>query len=197
VKIYVEGGGHNPDTIVRCRQGFAEYCRKVAPNRQPRIIACGGRQQTFDRFKTEVERGKAGEQCALLVDSEGSVKPGIAPASHLHVRDGWNFTQLPQDRVFLMVQAMEAWFMADRNALAGYYGEGFRPNALPYDERNIEEIPKDDLERCLIKASRDTKTKEKYHKTKHAFALLGEIDPSKVQLGSPHAAAFHRFLRSL
>jgi hypothetical protein len=96
-----------------------------------------------------------------------------------------------------MVQAMEAWFMADRSALAEYYGEGFRVRALPSDELHIESIPKDDLEPALVNATRATKTKGEYHKTRHAFALLVAIDPDKVELGSPHAAAFNDFLRSL
>ena len=95
-----------------------------------------------------------------------------------------------------MVQAMEAWLLADRDALAAYYEEGFRPKRFPYDERRIEEIPKDDLEPSLICASVAT-TKGAYHKTRHAFALLAEIDPAKVQAGSPRAAAFNEFVRSL
>jgi hypothetical protein len=53
VRIYVEGGGDNPDTIKRCKEGFAKYCGKLAPpSKRPRIVACGGRQQAFDRFNT-------------------------------------------------------------------------------------------------------------------------------------------------
>ncbi len=197
-KIYVEGGGDNRDTIVRCKSGFAEYCKKVCPqNRRPAIVACGTRKDAFDRFKIAVEISKSGEQSALLVDSEGPVNPKVAPATFLHERDKWDFTQLPKNRVFLMVQAMEAWFMADRSALAEYYGEGFRVRALPSDELHIESIPKDDLEPALVNATRATKTKGEYHKTRHAFALLVAIDPDKVELGSPHAAAFNDFLRSL
>lgn len=96
-----------------------------------------------------------------------------------------------------MVQAMEAWFLADRAALMAYYGQGFRINALPGDERHVEAVQKGDLEPSLVKASHSTRTKGDYDKTTHAFALLLEIDPAKVEQGSPHAAAFHRFLRSL
>jgi hypothetical protein len=95
-----------------------------------------------------------------------------------------------------MVQAMEAWFFADRVSLAAYYGQGFRLNALPGDEHHIEAIPKDDLVPSLESASRDTKTKGQYHKTRHGFALLARIDPAKVEAGSPHAEALHRFLRA-
>ncbi|MBB5064288.1 DUF4276 family protein [Granulicella mallensis] len=197
IKIYVEGGGDNKDTIARCKQGFAEYCKKIAPaKQQPKIIACGGRDQAFTRFKTAVQNGKAGESCALLVDSEGPVRPDSPPAIYLQTHDGWNFAHLPGHQVFLMVQAMEAWFLADRNALIAYYGAAFRPNALPGDERHIETISKDDLEPCLVNASRATKTKGSYHKTRHAFALLAEINPDKVAAASSHAAALHNFIRS-
>jgi len=94
-----------------------------------------------------------------------------------------------------MVQAMEAWFLADRDALATYYGQGFRRNALPGDEQHIEAIRKDHLVPSLENASRDTKTKGQYHKTRHGFALLATIDPVKVEAGSPHAEVFHKFLR--
>lgn len=94
-----------------------------------------------------------------------------------------------------MVQAMEAWLLADRNNLAIYYGRNFRPDVLPYTERRIEEIPKDRLEPSLVDATKDT-SKGRYHKTRHAFDLLATVDPTKVEAGSPHAVAFHRFLRS-
>jgi hypothetical protein len=196
VTIYVEGGGNSSNTQSRCREGFAEYCKKAAPDRHLKIVACGGRKQAFDRFRTEAGRTKPDEFCVLLVDSEGLVKPNATPAIHLYERDKWDFASLPSKQVFLMVQAMEAWFLADRDALATYYGQGFRRNALPGDEHHVEAIPKDDLVRSLENASSNTKTKGQYHKTRHGFALLARIAPSKVEAGSPHAAAFHRFLRS-
>jgi hypothetical protein len=198
VTIYVEGGGDSDYTRARCREGFARYCEKIVPfNRRPKIVACGGRQQAFDRFKTAISVIKGNDQCALLVDSENPVRPDDNAANYLHVRDKWDFPSLQNHHVFLMVQAMEAWLLADRNALAAYYGIGFRPNALPGDERHIEAIPKNDMEPSLVQATQGTKTKGRYHKTRHAFDLLAEIDPSKVEAGSPHAQAFHRFLRSL
>lgn len=198
VKIYVEGGGDNSDTITRCKRGFAEYCKKLSPpTHLPAIIACGGRKQAFDRFRTAVENRKAGERYALLVDSEGPVAANATPVTYLGSHEGWNFVDLPENQVFLMVQAMEAWLLADRGTLAAFYQNGFRPNALRGDEHNVEVIPKNDLEKCLIDASRASKTKGPYHKTRHAFDLLAEIDPQKVESSSPHAAAFHKFLRSM
>lgn len=196
ITVYVEGGGNNSNTQSRCREGFAEYCKKAAPDRRVKVVACGGRKQAFDRFKTENNRSEPGEHCILLVDAEGPVKPGAEPATHLLERDRWDFSQLPTKQVFLMVQAMEAWFLADRDALATYYGHGFRRNALPGDNLHIEAIPKHDLVPSLENASRDTRTKGQYHKTRHGFALLARIAPDRVEAGSPHAASFHAFLRS-
>jgi Domain of unknown function (DUF4276) len=197
VKIYVEGGGDDEDTITRCRQGFATYCVKAAPGRnRPRIVPCGGRNQTFDKFKAAVGSSKAGDLCVLLVDSEGVVGAS-SPTAYLSSRDKWDFSRLQIHHVFLMVQAMEAWFLADREALAAYYDGGFLPNSLPGNATNVEAIRKDDLEPALKNATRKTKTKGEYHKINHGTALLALIDPKKVEDASPHAASFHKFLREL
>jgi hypothetical protein len=96
-----------------------------------------------------------------------------------------------------MVQAMEAWFLADRQVLAAFYDGGFLANSLPGSPRNVEAVLKDDLEHCLKHASVPTRSKGEYHKVKHGFALLGLIDPSEVEKGSPHAKRFNDFLRGL
>ena len=198
VTVYVEGGGNsNKDTTIRCREGFARYCKNVVSHTSsPRIVACGGRDQAFHRWKTELARSKSGDVCVLLVDSEGPVQNTLSPTSHLQASDGWRFSVSEIQRVFLMVQAMESWFLADRDALETYYGSGFRRRSLPGDEGHVEQIRKDDLEPSLVNATRDTK-KGPYHKTRHGFALLALIQPSKVEAGSSHAEAFHSFLRSL
>ena len=94
-----------------------------------------------------------------------------------------------------MVQSMEAWFIADQEALAKYYGRGFRTKSLP-PRRDIEAIPKADLVPALQQASKDT-TKGKYHKTAHGYALLAFIAPAKVRQKSPHAERFFRRLEVL
>lgn len=196
-KIYVEGGGDSESTLAQCRNGFTSYCAGVAgQGRRPKIVACGGRQQAFDRFKTAVQTGHDGEVLVLLVDAEGPVT-AKAPTEHLHARDGWVFPKLDGDCVFLMVQAMEAWFLADREALAAFYGDGFLARSLPGNPANIESVPKRDVGSALKHASKPTKTKGEYQKVKHGFALLALINPHNVEAASPHAARFHDFLRSL
>jgi len=81
---------------------------------------------------------------------------------------------------------MEAWFLADKDALAEYFKSGFNPNALP-GQTNVEEISKTDLESGLRNATRRCSSKGQYHKGHHSFALLGQIDPTKVMDASPYA----------
>ncbi len=181
VKVYVEGGGgrENKDASKRCNEGFASYCQKLAPaKRQPKFVACGGRQETFDRFSTAVRNGQTGEVFVLLVDAEGPVNSeapvtSATAAEHLHNRDGWDFPAINHHKVFLMVQAMESWFLADREALANFYDGGFLANSLPGSPKNVEAVLKDDLEPKLKHASEPTKTKGEYHKVKPPNLSLG------------------------
>jgi hypothetical protein len=83
-----------------------------------------------------------------------------------------------------MVQIMETWFLADREALATYYGNGFHAASLPGNPR-VEEIPKEDVLRSLREASRHTQ-KGPYHKTKHTAHILRKTNPDKVQAAAPH-----------
>lgn len=161
-----------------------------------RIVAGGGREQTFDKFRRAALGGRDGELAVLLVDSEGPVTADT-PAEHLHSHDSWDFTALANYKVFLMVQAMEAWFLADRDALATFYDGGFLPKALPGSARNVEIVRKADIEPALKKATRKTKTKGEYDKIDHGSVLLTRIDPAKVGNASAHAASFHEFLREL
>src|SRR5258707_6919846 len=86
-----------------------------------------------------------------------------------------------------MVQFMEALLLADREALARYYGQGYHTAALPGNP-NVEEVDKQTVLAKLDQATRHTMTKGVYHKTRHGFALLALIDPAKVVRVSPHAA---------
>ncbi len=189
IRIYVEGGGDRRALLAKCRQGFCEFLEKVMPpRRMPRIIACGTRRSAFDRFCTALSHYSE-TFCMLLVDSETAVAAGMGPWAHLKSRtgDGWNKpTGATDDHAHLMVQCMEAWFLADKDCLARYFGQGFNAGALPANP-NIEAISKADIYSGLKKATRNTKTKGKYQKGNHSFDILGKIDPQKVRQASPHA----------
>jgi hypothetical protein len=121
----------------------------------------------------------------LLVDSEDPVPEGLDAAAHLRKRDG-RTGPLLDGQVHLMVQCMEAWFLADILGLAAYYGNGFSEPALRANPR-IEQIPKKDLLDRLKRATQAT-SKGSYHKTRHGFAILERLEPSLVKQKSPFAA---------
>ncbi len=125
----------------------------------------------------------------LLVDSEEAVTV-TSPWDHLSRRKGDEWIRPPKtmdEDCHLMVQCMENWFLADAQALAAYFGQGFDPKALPADTRDVESFAKTDVYRALEHATQNCKTKGAYGKGQHSFDLLGRIDPVKVKASSERA----------
>ena len=152
----------------------------------PSVKACGGRHQTYKDFCAELNEADPDQFTVLLVDSEDPVAEGHSPWQHLRDRDGWQ--QPPNaddDSAHLMVQVMEAWFLADKDELAKYFGADFNENSLPANP-NIEAITKTDVLSDLESATRQCK-KGRYSKGSHSFDILASIDPNKVANASPHA----------
>jgi hypothetical protein len=193
IHIYVEGGGDQNLTLTKCRRGFSQFFKKVTEH-QPKIIACGSRMQAYNRFCTALAQ-YPDVFCILLVDSEAPVIDNMNVWRHLKLRDNWDCPESATDEnAHLMVQCMESWFLADKKTLATFYGQGFNPNALP-KQANIEKIHKNDVNQGLDAATRQTKTKGKYHKTRHGFDLLAQIDPGKVCQASEFAETLCAVLR--
>ena len=131
----------------------------------------------------------------LLVDSEGPVPKRRGTWSHLKACDHWGKPRgATDDDAHLMVQCMEAWFLADKDALASYFGSGYSGNAIPANP-NIEEVAKRDIENGLRNATRGC-PKGSHDKGRDSFAILGALDPQKVTTASPHADRLVRTLQS-
>jgi len=94
------------------------------------------------------------------------------------------------DHLYLMVQCMEAWFLADREAMRRFFDQGFQESALPAPTAPIESVGKEDLYARLKKATRDTKTKGAYGKGAHSFRLLATLDPKLISASCPGAMRF-------
>ena len=171
-RIYFEG-----DPALR--EGFRVFFSELATalGRQPRLIA--GEATAIADFLTGL-RKHPGALNILLIDSErpddGKLFESICQPRGIDVRS--------RNRVFWMVQCMEAWFLADAEALRKYYGKEFRENAVPGNPR-VEEISQKDVFEALKTATKDT-SKGRYHKTKHAPSLLKLIDPALVKQASAH-----------
>jgi hypothetical protein len=184
IAIYIEGGGDSRDGKVQLRLGFEALLvpQKTAARARRmrwRLVLCGGRHATFDAFQ-HATTAAGSEIVVLLVDAEDRVESSTPAgrAAHLAARDHWSLADLIAERVHLMTQCMETWIVADAETLAGYYGKGFHPGALP--KRSVlDGEPKAAVYEALETATRSTQ-KGSYGKIKHAGELLKRITPSVI-----------------
>lgn len=186
IRIYVEGGGNDAQTKTLLREGFNNFLRDlVAIARTKRIrwqiIASGPRNQALDDFLTALETHSDAFN-VLLVNSEEHVSK--SPWQHLEERDPWKIGSIDDEHCHLMVQMMEAWLVADPSALSRFYGRGFNENAVPKNP-NVEQIDKKTLLTALKDATRNT-SKGEYHKTRHGFRILEQLEVAKVRHAAPH-----------
>lgn len=211
--MYIEGGGNSKDQKAALRRGFdALFEPEKSKARDKRLslsfVCCGGRQEAYEAFLNELDKNPE-RISALLVDSETAIAPASVDraqdaqirVAHLRQKtgtdgrgqgDGWKLSDDLADRVHLMVQCMEAWIVADPEALAKFYGQKFKRNKLP-DRVNLEEESKADLFSKLDGATKETQ-KGNYAKIRHASELLGVIDPVKVSARCVRFTIFRQWL---
>jgi len=205
--IYVEGGGDNTHQKAELRIGLDTLLKtlKEAARKKRigwKLVPCGGRNAAYDAFISSLRTDPA-TISVLLVDSEESVPAEISNdeignargrVAHLTHRpqDRWDLTEADPERIHLMVQCMEAWIVADPDALAQFYGQRFARNVLP-TRQNLEDEPKPDIYDKLARATRNTQ-KGEYGKIKHASKLLERIDPSKVAQRCPRFSTLTQWL---
>lgn len=210
IEVFVEGGGHNTTLQAELRQGFdalfrAEKTRASERRVSLRFTCCGGRQEAYDAFMDSLNRRRK-KIGALLVDSETSIAPAsedLAVDAAIRVKhlrqksasdgrgqgDGWSLLNVQSERIHLMVQCMEAWIVADPDALAAIYKQNLNAKKLP-KRPNLEDEPKSDIYRKLESA-----TDGKYTKINDASKLLALIDPNKVSERCPRFSIFRDWLR--
>ena len=188
-KVYVEGGGRKA-LDRECRKAFRAFLSKagVVPNSVV-IEACGSRGEAYKTFSADFGKGLP---AILLVDAEGPVSTR-STWQHLKSNNNWDRPSgATDDQCHLMVQIMESWFLADVKTLESFFGRGFRRQTLRGNP-NIEDVPKEDVENRLKRASRDS-GKGRYSKGAHSFNILAMLDPEKIKKASPHA---NRFIEAL
>src|SRR5258706_1071505 len=150
IRLYIEGGGDSRDTKAFLRQGFSIFFGQIvqrARNKNVRwqLIMCGSRNSAFDAFRTSV-RQRPDTFHVLLIDAEGPVQ--ATPWDHLRQRGEWHGDGAHDEHCHLMVQTMEAWFVADIKVLVAFYGAGFNANHIPRNP-DVEHISKDQLRTSL------------------------------------------------
>lgn len=219
IYIYIEGAGDEDDselqlrprpgfrsgirsgkeTITGLRPGFIKFFQELydiaGENIKIFIVMCGSRRDAYEDFKTALESQPEAFN-VLLIDAESPVDATVTPWEHLRNRtedhpwilDAVNFDD---GQCQLMVQTMEAWFIADIDALREFYGEGFREDGierLMIQYQNVEQISKETLYIQLKTATRHSKNGkyEKRTKRTHAPKLLALLNVSRVRQVSPY-----------
>ena len=193
VRIFIEGGGSGEAPDMEFRQGWARFFAVAGLTGQmPKVVRGESRNRTFDKFSNELRKRIPDQVVLLLVDSEGPVAPGHTAWQHLQARDRWRRPPSAADSsAYLMVQFMETWFLADREALRRFFGPSFNENAFR-EWPNLESVPRDTVISALEQA-----TGARYRKGKVSFQLLERISPDRVAAACPHAKLLLDYLRAL
>ncbi len=201
VTLFIEGGGDSDPQHRAFRQNFHKLLSKAGfEGRKPHIAVCGGRGSAYDDFRNYPGVRPVGYGI-LLVDSETPVdeKNNSLPWEHLKLRKDGDWSQpagTENEQCHLMVQCMEAWFIADSKALKTFYGSHFKENKLP-KRQDVESIPKQSLFDTLEAATKECRTKGCYSKGKHSFDLIGLINPAEIRRLSPWAERFFSTLTAV
>ena len=194
IRVYFEG-----DSALR--KGFNNFLKSEIDLARQRgfgfnLIAGGSTAETIKDFMIAARTHKDAINI-VLIDSDKPDNGNLI--ADLKQRESWDIevgAEIQDYQIHFMVQVMESWFLADRDALKKYYKQGFREGRLPGNQNNVEQISKSDVNDGLKNATRDTR-KNKYHKTRHAPALLSGLDVDKVRCNAPSCNRLFHSLRSL
>ncbi|MCW1925848.1 DUF4276 family protein [Luteolibacter arcticus] len=187
IKLYIEGGGNSQLQDTQFREGWRKFFENAGlKTKMPATFRGGGRDQTFDDYKTAVKNRKPDVLPLLLVDSEDLVAAGETEWDHLKSRDDWERPEKAGGNdAYLMVTCMETWFLADREALKKFFHDCWRDNAVP-KWADLESVPKVRVFEALAKATAGCGEKG-YAKGKRSFEILKVIDPAEVEAKCPGA----------
>lgn len=196
--IYIEGGAHGADSKnlkIRCQEAFHKLLDRMGfRGRQPRLVACGGRQEVYDRFCIE-HASRMAAYVAMWIDSEEPVSDTEATWNHLEHLTTVGPWQRPEgtadDQVLLMTTCMETWIVADRPALCEHYGARLQKAALP-PLVQLESRGRHDVQRQLEHATRNCTNA--YEKGKRSFEVFAKLTPAALE---GHLPSFARVCRVL
>lgn len=181
------------------RPGFHKLLHPyVSRAREQRIrfnlVAGGSQVETIKDFLRYC-RSSPHQLNVLLIDSEMPVANTSHAISSLRSHGSWDASAACTDeQINFMVQAMEAWFIADPQSLTGLFGRSFRINALP-NPQNAESTTPGELVAVIRRELRRSSSRRRdYDKVADGAKLLQIIDPAFVSQHCPHFKRLMDFL---
>ncbi len=196
--IYIEGGASGPNSKylnTKCQEAFHKLLDKMGfTGRKPHLVACGGRQNVFDRFCTKMKTTSA-EYVAMWIDSEEPMQDPEKAWQHLAavttVGPWTKPASADDDQVLFMTTCMETWIATDRNTLISHYGKALQEKHLP-SLNNLENLGRHTVQNQLTQA---TKSCDKpYAKGESSFEILSKLDNDELR---KHLKSFRRIERIL
>lgn len=192
IRLYIEGDKKEKGKsgFISLRQGFSEFFGKWAEQENLKVKfdnnILGSRGDAVNIFLKFVKLYPR-ETIFLLIDTER--EKDINQNAKDFLKEDFpnsNFKSIDESQCHFMAQAMETWFLADKENLAACFDDKFKGKSLP-KHKEIEKIPKDDVIAKLKTATKDTSNgKGKYDKGGNAGKILREIRPHKVYESAPH-----------
>lgn len=161
----------------------------------PKVRPSGSRSSTYEAFCDAVVSLPHHVTPILLVDSEQKVLPSDLdnPLDFLRRHGMPPVKGTTVEQYQLMVRCMETWLVADLDALRKFFSnQNFDPGKLP-QHANLETVSPTEMEEQLRAATRRVPSK-RYHKGRHAFKILGNVDPNLVGKALPWANRFQQTL---
>jgi hypothetical protein len=182
--IFLEGGAKDSkDLRLSCQQAFRrllDHMGIVPPQRRPKLIACGGRDQVYADFWLAHAHGAA-DFVAMWIDSEEPIDDPNRPWEHLQgvvTVAAWGRPAGAQDRqVLFMTTSMETWIAADRWRLRGFFGHALNENQLP-PLQNLESRSRADVYHRLRQATQHCP--KRYAKGQISFEIVEHLNPDAL-----------------
>lgn len=182
--IYLEGGatGANSKYLdISCERAFHKLLDRMGfTRRKPRLVACGGRGDVFDRFRTAL-RTRDNNYIARWIDSEDPMTNTESAWDHLAAVTtvvAWERPNgVTDDQVLFMTTCMETWIVADRETLKAHYGGKLLENRLP-SLVGLEGKNRHLVQDALARATESCPSP--YKKGEKSFAIFAKLDPAAL-----------------
>lgn len=197
--IYLEGGGggsKSKTATIHCQRAFHKLLERMGfSGRKPRLVACGGRREVYDKFRI-AQNAAAHGYVAMWIDSEEPMSNIEEAWKHLAAVKTVPRWQKPEgaadDQVLFMTTCMETWILVDHDSLRKHFGQELQESALPA-RTNVENLSRENVQQSLARATRNCPNA--YQKGAQSYQILGELDPLVLQKHLPGFARVQAILR--